>query len=221
MAATNVRLPLRLRTLVHDRGPDDVRPSVRCPRQGRSIDALRCTGCARMRAIEWDPAVGGSIECQVEAGERPPLPSAPDRKADLAELAVRKTLEEVMSHVTVCVASTASVRKVRALLLARDLDAVPVVDAQLKLVGVVSRGDLLTASLDARVEQVTPAKIHTLPEHAPIAYGIAMMAFERIRQIPVVTEDGELVGMWDATAALRWTAERMGYVAPPPRGEDQ
>lgn len=212
--APTVRLPLRLRTLVHERGPDDVKPSVRCPRQGRSIDALRCTGCARMRAIEWDPDVGGTIDCQVEPEQSATSTNGADKKADLAEAAVRKTLEDVMSPVTVCVASTASVRKVRSLLLARDLQAVPVVDAALKLVGVVSRGDLLTASLEARVEQVTPAKIHALPEHAPIAYAIALMAFERIHEVPVVTEDGELVGMWDSTAALRWTAERMGYVPP-------
>ncbi len=209
-----VRLPLRLRTLVHERGPDEVKPAVRCPRQGRSIDALRCTGCARMRAIEWEPEVGGVIECQVEPDQRPERAHPADRRADLAEIAVRTTLEEVMSPVTVCVDVSASVRKVRTLLLARDLRAVPVVDAQLKLVGVVSRGDLLTASLEARVEQVTPAKIHMLPEHAPVAYAIAMMAFEGIHEVPVVTDEGELVGMWDATAALRWTAERMGYVTP-------
>lgn len=174
-----------------------------------------------MRAIEWDPKTGGTIECQVEPEANGAATRPADKKADLAEAAVRKTLEEVMAPVTVCVASTATVRKVRSLLLARDLQSVPVVDAQLRLVGVVSRGDLLTASLEARVEQVTPAKIHTLPEHAPIAYAIAMMAFERIQAVPVVTEDGELVGMWDATDALRWTAERMGYVAPPTGGPDQ
>lgn len=210
---TTVRLPLRLRTLVQERGPDDVRPSVRCPRQGRSIDALRCTGCARMRAIEWDPQVGGAIECQVEQ-EPAPSGAAPDRRADFAEAAARKALHEVVSPVTVCVASTASVRKVRSLLLARDLRAVPVVDAELRVVGIVSRSDLLVAALDAPVEQVTPTKLHALPEHAPIAYAIALMAFENVHEVPVITDDGELVGMWDATSALRWTAERMGYVEP-------
>lgn len=208
-----VRLPLRLRTLVQERGPDDVRPGVRCPRIGQSIDALTCTGCARMRAIEWDPAAGGTITCQVE--EAVVTANAPvDRKADLAEAAARKTLYDVASPVTVCVASTTPVRKVRALLLARELDAVPVVDQELRVLGVITRADLLTAALDAPVEIVTPAKLHALPEHAPISYGIALMAFEKVHHVPVITDDGELVGMWDATSALRWTAERMGYVAP-------
>jgi CBS-domain-containing membrane protein len=205
-----LRLPLHLRTLVQARGPDEVRPSVRCPRQGQSIDALQCTGCSRMKAIEWDPAIGGTITCQAE--ERAASP-APDRKADFAEAAARKQLHEVVSPVTFCVASTTPVRKVRAFLLARGLDAVPVVDQELRVVGVVTRGDLLTAALDGPVERVTPAELHALPEHAPIAYAIALMAFEKIHHVPVVTDDGELVGMWDAPSALRWTAERMGYVA--------
>jgi CBS domain-containing protein len=206
-----VRLPLSLRTLVQERGPDDVRPAVRCPRQDASIDARQCTGCGRMKGIEWDPATGGTITCQVD---EPATPSSavPDKKADFAEAAARKKLHEVVSPITVCVASNASVRKVRALLLARELDAVAVVDQELRVVGIVTRGDLLTAALDGPVEAVTRAELHALPEHAPIAYAIALMAFEKVSHVPVITDDGELVGMWDATSALRWTAERMGYV---------
>lgn len=209
-----VRLPLRLRTLVHERGPDEVKPCVRCPRQDQSIDALQCTGCSRMRAIEWDPTTGGTITCLVDESRTPAtLAFEKDKKADFAEAAARKQLHEVASPVTVCVASTTPVPKVRALLLARGLDAVPVVDQEMRVVGVVTRSDLLTAAQSGPVERITPAALHALPEHAPIAYAIALMAFEKVNHVPVITDDGELVGMWDATSALRWTAERMGYVA--------
>jgi signal-transduction protein with cAMP-binding, CBS, and nucleotidyltransferase domain len=179
---------------------------------GRSIDALTCTGCARMRAIEWDPAAGGAITCQVEEAT-PPSSSVNDKKTDFAEAAARKQLHEVATPVTVCVASTTPVRKVRALLLARELDAVPVVDQELHVLGVVTRADLLSAALDGPVERVTPTALHALPEHAPIAYAIALMGYERVHHVPIITDEGELVGMWDAPAALRWTAERMGYVS--------
>lgn len=164
-----------------------------------------------MKGIEWDPDAGGTITCQVEESAVPPHP-APDRNADFAEAAVRQQLHEVASPVTLCVASTMPVRKVRALLLGRALDAVPVVDRELRVLGLVSRGDLLTAALDAPVELVTPRELHALPEHAPITYAIALMAFEKVHHVPVITDDGELVGMWDATSALRWTANRIGYV---------
>jgi len=208
-----VRLPLRLRTLVQERGPDDVRPSVRCPRQGQSVDALRCTGCARMKAIEWDPAAGGTITCQVDESLASPVNKKIDKKTDFAEAAARWQLHEVTPPVTICVASTAPVGKVRALLLARELDAVPVVDQEMHVIGIVTRGDLLTAAQDAPVELATPRELRVLPEQAPIAYAIALMAFEKVSHVPVISEDGELVGMWDATSALRWTAEQMGYVA--------
>jgi CBS-domain-containing membrane protein len=55
-----------------------------------------------------------------------------------------------------CVASTVPVRKVRALLLAHALEAVPVVDQELRVVGVVTRGDLLTAAPKARSKSSRP-----------------------------------------------------------------
>jgi CBS domain-containing protein len=207
-----VRLPLRLRTLVQEHGPIEVRPTVRCPRQGQSIDARECTGCARMRSIESGPTTCGTISCEVEENVVP-ASARLDERADFAEAAARKPLHEVTSPVTMCVASTTPVRKVRALLFAHELEALPVVDQGLRVIGVVTRGDLLAAALDAPVELATPKKLHALPEHAPIAFAIALMAFEKVTHVPVITDGGELVGMWDATSALRWTAERMGYVA--------
>jgi CBS domain-containing protein len=165
-----------------------------------------------MRAIEWDPTSGGTTTCQVDESSvvsKPP----PDERADFAEAAARKQLHEVVAPVTLCVASTVPVRKVRALLLAHALEAVPVVDQELRVVVVVTRGDLLTAAPEGPVEELTSAKLHALPEHSPISYAIALMAFEQVNHVPVINDDGELVGMWDATSALRWTAERMGYVS--------
>lgn len=129
---TIVKLPLRLRMLVHEHGSDGVFPSVRCPRTNRSIDALTCMGCARMRSVEWDRESGGVIECRIDA-TAPCSDGDVDRRADLAEAAARRPLH-------------------------------------------------------------------------------AMMAFEDVPLVAVTGEDGELVGVWTATAALRWTAGRMGWL---------
>jgi hypothetical protein len=46
------------------------------------------------------------------------------------------------------------------------------------------------------------------------------MAEEDISELPVVTEDGQLVGMWHALDAVRWTAAQMGYTfSDPPESE--
>lgn len=205
-----VRLPVRLRRLVQGSGPDDVSFSVRCPQQGRSIDALRCTACARLKEVEWDSANGGAITCEAATAVSSTAP--PNEKADLAEAAARTQLHELVSPVTVCVASTTPVSKVRAVLLARELDAVPVVDPEMRVIGMVTRSDLLVGALDWPVEAITRAELHALPEHAPIAHAIALMAFEKVNHVPVITDDDELVGTVDATSALRWAAARMGYV---------
>jgi CBS-domain-containing membrane protein len=67
-------------------------------------------------------------------------------------------------------------------------------------------------SWDARVRDVMPAQVHALPENAPTSYAIALMAFENVSAVPVVTESGELVGLLHALDALRWTAAKLGYV---------
>lgn len=208
---TLVRVPVRLRTVVHDEGADDVRPSVRCPRQERSIDALRCLGCTSMRTIEWDPKTGGSITCDHQTGEETGAACA-DPRADLAERAARARVQDVMAPVITCVGPETSVRRVRSLLLARNLHAVPVVDHALALIGIVSRSDLVSLRLDHRVDAIMPSRIHALPEDAPLSYAIALMAFERIHEVPIVTEQGEVVGMITANDVLRWTAKQLGYV---------
>jgi len=135
---------------------------------------------------------------------------------DFAEAAVRKPLHDVAPRATLCVRASTSTRKARMVLIAYDLDAMPVVDDDLRVLGVVTRGDLADNLPEKTVADVMVLQgdANVLPENAPVAHAIALMAYERVHYVPIVTEDGELVGMWDATSALRWTAERMGYVGP-------
>lgn len=205
------RMSVRMLTVVQDRGPNELRSFVRCPMQDRSVDAAGCTSCVRLRAIEWTRTTAGAVTCRLDRPP-PPAPKVGD-KMDFAEAAVRKPLHEVAPPATLCVVSTTRARKARMVLLAYDLDAIPVVDAELRVLGVVTRGDLVGAALDGTVaDAVSGREPRTLSEDAPVAHAIALMAYERVNHVPIVTGDGELVGMWDATSALRWTAERMGYV---------
>lgn len=56
--------------------------------------------------------------------------------------------------------------------------------------------------------------VHGLPEKAPVAYAISLMATEAVHEVPIVDRDGRVVGMFTATDALRWVAQAMGYVLP-------
>ena len=62
---------------------------------------------------------------------------------------------------------------------------------------------------------MTPV-VHTLPENAPLSFAIALIALEDIEQVPVVSSDGEVVGLLAARDAVRWFAQKMGYVVKPP-----
>jgi CBS-domain-containing membrane protein len=56
--------------------------------------------------------------------------------------------------------------------------------------------------------------VHGLPEEAPLAYAISLMAFEGLHEVPAIASDGRVVGMLTAIDALRWMANGLGYVLP-------
>jgi CBS-domain-containing membrane protein len=161
-----------------------------------------------------------------------------DPRADLREAALRVRIHDVMQRDVLCVREDASVEMARSLLLEHAVRALPVVDAEGKLVGFVTRSDLLRddddrgnyASIDAPrglgrgfhveelarrvVGEVMTPYAHALPEAAPLSYAVSLMAMESLTDIPVVTENGEVVGVVTSVDVMRWFAERLGYVIP-------
>src|SRR4051812_7819807 len=104
------QIPIRLLHVVdHDAASDSLEPIVHCPRRSKSIDARTCVGCARMRAMQWDPSKGGEVVCVPNDG----LPPRQPIRGDLAEAAARTALHEVAELVTVCVRSGATIASVR------------------------------------------------------------------------------------------------------------
>ncbi len=203
-------LPIHLREVIDDDGVErPLEPLVHCPRRGGATDAKTCFGCARMRAVEWDPTSGGEVRCTLDDDASR---AAIRVRADFAEIAARTQLHEVATRVTVCVRAGARLTAVRDLFVERRLRCAAVVDADARLVGVVSRFDLVDVRADAIVRDVMPERVRALPETAPVAYAIALMASENISEVPVVTDRGELLGVWTALEALAWVSEQLGYV---------
>lgn len=205
--APALTLLLRPRNLISKRR--QAAPLVRCPRQGKSVDVQECTRCAWMRKVEWNSEKGGEIVCAAAAGAAMSV----DRRADFAETAARRALHEVVPPTTVCIAPDTTLADVRRAFVEHGLRALPVVDDELRLLGIVSLEDVVAASEAALARDVMPSSIHALPENAPVGHAIALMAFENVNHVAVVTDEGEIVGLLNATDALRWTAEQMGYAA--------
>ena len=90
------------------------------------------------------------------------------------------------------------------LMVDRRIRHLAVVDAERRVVGVLSRGDLLRMPLAGRpVREVMTGQPETVRADAPLAEGADRMADRRIGCLPVVDETGRLAGLVSETDALR------------------
>lgn len=202
------RLPIRLCVVV---GPtqETAHPFVRCPRTQEAIDAHACAGCMRMRSLEWAPTTGGEVRCLM--GQDPEV----DPRADFGEMAARTELFEAVALVATCVTPDLPLERVQEIFARGRARALPVVDGESKLLGLLSHSDLVNASSSGgTVRDVMTSCVHALPYEAPLPYAISLLAHEDICEVPVVKMDGTVVGMCHALDILRWVAAQLGYVTP-------
>ncbi|WP_394842347.1 CBS domain-containing protein [Pendulispora brunnea] len=153
------------------------------------------------------------------------------------------SIRDIMSPTIVCVLANAGWESLERLLLDEEFEAVPVVDAQGRPVGIVSKTDLLRHTrcgegevtaprggrapepgmhIDRRAaitaEDVMTPIVHALPEEAPVSFAIAALALEGVAQIPIVSSEGVVVGMLCASDAVTWLARELGCIALTPCG---
>jgi CBS domain-containing protein len=228
-------LPLRSRTTFDGEGQVTRDESVHCPARGVAlgVDAcLECGYCARPPA-EGDRTLG----CLHPAARRRPRPAPAVRLPSEAELT---PLHAIMTRDVVCVRPDLAVESLASLLLARHISAAPVVDAEGRPIGVVSKTDLvrwyhedagfadaapppvpLEPGLSPRavrtttVEDVMMPLAFTLSEDAPLVYAAALMTVEDIHHLPIVGAGGDVVGIVSALDLVRWMATRDGFVITP------
>ena len=211
----NRRLPVRSCRVVGTGESLETHHTVQCPRRHEATAFARCCGCSHMSSIDVDPdGKHGAVECEVD--ESPLLPNG---RVDVAEAAVRVRLGDVLGVDTTCVRSDVTIETLTDLLVESGVRAVPVVDEARRLVGIVSKSDLLrrrgTGKTRTKVASdiMTPL-VHGLPEDAPVAYAISLMALEGLHEVPIVDAHSRVIGMITATDALRWVARSLGYVVP-------
>jgi CBS domain-containing protein len=122
-----------------------------------------------------------------------------------------------MSHPVTTVAPETPVRTAGALLASRGFTAVPVVDGERRLVGIVTEADLAVGRASAEVSRLvtwdehytvrdvmTPEPLTARPDD-DIAAVVAEMLDARVRSMPVL-EDGRLVGIVSRRDVLRLVA---------------
>jgi len=180
-------------------------------------------------------------------GPRSPARTVPRAEPATTARHTTPTIGELMTRAVRTVTADTSIESLVTLLLERGISAVPVVDADGKPIGIVSKTDLLrryyddggtaetspsavqtadgveldlgagfhaVSTGDASVADVMTPRVLTLPEDAHVGQAAAVMAFEGIHRLLVVTPDGGIAGILSSLDILRWLASDTGFVVP-------
>ncbi len=142
--------------------------------------------------------------------------------ADLAG-PLHQPVSSIMSRQVLSVREEAAAADAARLLIARDVAGVPVLDEDDRPIGVFSRTDLLRDELEqdgaalggATVGDLMTPLAFSLPEDASISQAAALMWFEHVHRLPVVSPDSRIVGIVTPMDVLRFVAELDGYRKPP------
>jgi CBS domain-containing protein len=194
-----MRIRVRWHKRIDGRGEGFIERSVFCPAQLCSKPLEVCERCTHLLRAD-----GAEIECTPPALARET--SGPSRDAALgSEIAVG----EAMGGDAISICTDAPLRAaVEALARAPSTVAVAiVVESGDRIVGLIERPH------DSLVEEI--ASTHELErapvpirESATLAAAVARMAKERRRALPVVDDDGRVVGVITDLDALHWVARR-------------
>lgn len=127
-----------------------------------------------------------------------------------------------MTANVVCVRAGLSVDALSALFLERGVSGAPVVDDHGHPIGIVSKTDLVQQYHDASppphatAGDIMMPLVFSLPPEATITRAAALMACEGVHRVPIVSADGQIVGLLSALDIVRWVAQ---LDEPPPGSE--
>jgi CBS domain-containing protein len=214
------QVPVETRAVLSGSGTESHTEFVFCPLRRGTVDAEECEGCPRCAGV----SKAGAVACWTDTLEldRPPASRGPGR-IDLREAATVMSTAEVMRRGQRSVTGDTTIDGLQALFARHALHAAPVVDAEGKLIGIVSDTDVAHwlasktgtgIQFEATVADFMTPVVHALPEGAPLAYAFGLLAASGLREAPIVKDDGRVVGMITSTDLLCWVARDLGYVLP-------
>jgi CBS domain-containing protein len=239
------RVEIRIRRIIGRDGTESTQMSVFCPVRAASVPLEECRNCPSCRQVTIDANERDSFvtcEAMLDGRYSPARFSTPYatalNNAPMAAERLRVPVMKLMTRNVVCISPDLSLNDLVMVLIEHGISGTPVVNADGKAIGVVSKTDVLRdsyeklevaehksarKSLDADdevgsrllVREVMSARVLSLPESASVAEAAALMALEGVRRIPIVDDLDRVVGIVCATDVLTWLAREAGYVVPP------
>jgi predicted transcriptional regulator len=190
------RLPIHLREVVGRNGLRSFEEAVSCPRRSTSMLVDECVDCAHCRHVTFIGAgTGSNLVCVVPVDLPAPVDSSLSDEAHVAS---------VMTRVVHCVRPDTRVETAAALFVERGLRAAPVVDERARVLGVVSRADLV--GVGGTVGLVMTSNAFVLPERATVSRAAELLMLDGIHCIPVVAPDRVILGIVTPRDITRWVA---------------
>ncbi len=204
-------------------GEEEVRWTVKCPDSHHVVDLETCEGCPHLEHIQRGAAGPERLRCRPQV--RPPA-HPPSKAYDplLPPLLEHTRVDELMTQDVYCVDEGVSAEELAELFATREVSGVPVLDEDERLVGVVSRADLLRPSegeddtprlhperAGATASELMNASPVVVREGTTVPQAAAVMAAARVHRVLVVSAAGKVVGVLSAMDVVRWVARKACY----------
>ena len=114
-----------------------------------------------------------------------------------------------------------TVQRVRGLLARNRIHAVPVVDSEGGLVGIVSSSDLIAGVKDGTpVSRIMTGKVYTVPAYDDVSVAARIMRNHEIHRV-VVTDENQVVGVLSAFDLLQLVEQRRFVMKNPPTASER
>ncbi|WP_437515656.1 CBS domain-containing protein [Sorangium sp. So ce1099] len=201
---------IRSARIVADDGEESVAATVYCPLQERSTTVAECESCRRFHALHFD-ATARTTSVVCHAGPATPGEERADPLHGVGgPLDPETPIADIMTRDVLCVRPEVTVDELAALLVGHEISGVPVVDAEGRPVGMVSRADVLRAAQE-RGDTEESQRVTLQPDDiAPLDIEQGFHVYEPIKttardiMTPVVLQVHE-------SASIRQAASLMAY----------
>jgi CBS domain-containing protein len=142
--------------------------------------------------------------------------------------AVEVAISTIMSRIVISVSPKVTIDRLIRLFVEHDISGAPVVNAQGRPIGMVSKSDIIAAQYEAaelpedaplrlrnrHVRDIMSAVSVSVPENTPVPRAAATLWKHHLHRAPVVNEKGAITGLFTSSDILRWLAEQTGSSAP-------